>query len=252
MSEPIPPRIWLEEIGSTSAEAARRLAEADPGASAAGFWLAARRQTAGRGRRGRPWRAGLGDLTASLALPTPAPPPRAAELSFVAALAVADLLDQCRVTPPAALKWPNDAVVAGRKIAGVLLEGVVGGVVVGFGVNLAAAPPAELLEPAARPAASVAETAPSAPTPEAALETLAAAWAAQFEMWRTRGFAPVREAWLARAVGLGAPVVARLPKEEARGVFRDVDLSGALVLETPDGARRLIHAAELYFDQSLG
>lgn len=247
MTPPGARRIWLDSVDSTSAEAARRVSS-----ETQAFWLAAHVQTDGRGRRGRSWRAGPGDLTASLALPAPGSPERAAELSFVAALAVADLLDHCGVTPAAALKWPNDAVIDGRKVAGVLLQSGSGWIVIGFGVNLRGAPSADSLEPGARPAASVAAFAPAAPSPASALEILAAAWEARFGTWRAGGFAPIRAAWLSRAMGLGAPVIARLPREEAHGVFRDVDDTGALVLEAPDGAHRLIHAAELYFDERLG
>lgn len=242
----IGPIDWLDSVDSTSLEAARRI---ERGASVP-FWVAARTQTAGRGRRGRSWRASAGDLTASLAQAADAPPARLATLGFAASLAVADLFDAALLAGGAAerarLKWPNDVLIAERKAAGMLLEAKSGAVVLGLGLNLVSAPPREALEDAAREAVSLSAFAPP-PTPEIALIGLDAALAARLDAWSKGGFAALREEWLARADGLGAPLTARLPRESITGAFADVDADGALVLETADGVRR-IHAAEVIED----
>lgn len=253
MTSAAAPRIhWLDAVDSTSAEALRRLERGDANAPAASFWIAARRQTAGRGRRGRPWRADIGDLTASLALSAPGPAERVAELSFVAALAVVDLCDQSGVRPPAQVKWPNDVLIDGRKAAGVLLEARAPWVVIGVGVNLVAAPEPAALEAEARPAAALGDHVVEPVSAETALTRLAAAFEQRAAQWRREGFAQIRAAWLGRCFGRGASLIARLPGRALRGVFRDVDAAGALLLEAADGQLHRIHAAELYFDQLRG
>jgi BirA family biotin operon repressor/biotin-[acetyl-CoA-carboxylase] ligase len=175
-------------------------------------------------------------------------PAAAAQLSFAAALAVADLLGRFAPSASIALKWPNDVLLEGGKASGILLESEGGGgrldwLAIGIGVNLVAAPPAD--PEAAHPPACLADHAPP-PSPEAALTALAAA----FEGWRARhaaeGFAPLRAAWLARAARLGEPIEARLPSETLRGTFADLDADGALVLHTAAGPRR-IAAADVFF-----
>lgn len=239
------PIVWLDAVDSTNAEALRRRA---PG------WIAARRQTSGRGRRGRPWGAGTGDLAASLSLA--APDGKAAELatlSFAAALATADLCD--RLLPPdlhaaVTLKWPNDVLIRGRKVAGLLLENAAPWLVVGVGVNLSQGPEPAVLEAGATPPIALSELR-APPRPETALEILAEAFEARFAQWREGGFAATRADWLSRAAGLGGPARARLPGEEVSGRFVDVDADGAFVLDTPAGKRR-IHAADIHFAGPAG
>jgi BirA family biotin operon repressor/biotin-[acetyl-CoA-carboxylase] ligase len=176
------------------------------------------------------------------------PPPRAALLSFAACLSVADLFDAVAPGATVTLKWPNDALLNGRKAAGVLLESGGGGgrvdwLAVGVGVNLACHPEAEA---DAWPPTSVASEVGGAPTPEEALRLLAAAFAGWSARLAAEGFAPLRAAWLARAARLGQPLVARLPTETAEGVFLDLDADGALVLGCAGGPRR-IRAADVFF-----
>ncbi|RMH52587.1 MAG: biotin--[acetyl-CoA-carboxylase] ligase [Alphaproteobacteria bacterium] len=234
-------RIILDHVDSTNAEALRR---AGSGA-ALPLWVMARRQSAGRGRRGRGWAMPEGNLAASLVMPAP-PAPLAALRSFTAALAVHDACVAAGV--PArrlALKWPNDVLLDGGKLAGILLESDGRHLVVGIGVNLAAHPPAEALEAGALAPARLADAVP-APAPEAFLDRLAAAFAAREAQLAGQGFAPVRAAWLARAARLGETVTARMPGASVSGRFAGLDDSGALLLDTP-GGRRLIAAAEIHF-----
>jgi BirA family biotin operon repressor/biotin-[acetyl-CoA-carboxylase] ligase len=240
----IPPIEALDEIDSTNAEARRR-AEAGQGGP---VWITAARQTAGRGRRGGGWETGAGNLAATLLFLTGKPPAEAAQVSFVAALAVADLAD--RFVPPAlvSLKWPNDPLIAGRKTAGILVESGPferGGlwVAVGVGVNLATPP-----EQPERPATAFAEhrRAPP-PKPLEALSVLAEAFERWRGLWEASGFPAIAAAWTARAHGLGEPCTARLASETIVGVAEGLDADGALRLRTADGQVRRITAGDVFF-----
>ena len=232
--------VLLDEVDSTNAEARRRAPVAAP------LWIAARRQTAARGREGRRWESPAGNLAATLLLPRDDPPAALARLSFHAALAVADLLGQLAPGAEVRLKWPNDALLNGAKVAGILLEsfgGTPAQLAIGIGVNLAHAPAAA--EARWRPTSVAAETG-SAPEPDAALGILAERLEHWLRLDAAEGFAPVRAAWLARAARLGQPIEARLASTTLTGRFEDVDTDGALVLGTAGGRRR-IAAADIFF-----
>jgi BirA family biotin operon repressor/biotin-[acetyl-CoA-carboxylase] ligase len=234
--------VELEEVDSTNEEARRRAAQDEPGP----LWITAVRQVQGKGRRGRVWTAPEGNLSATLLLRPNRPAAECAQLSFVAALAAADML--ALHLPGVALKWPNDVLVRGRKIAGILLEseaapdGTVAWLAAGIGVNLKAFPQDTEL-----PATAVAAEGVTAPSPQDALLDLADGFAKWYEAWRETGFTPVREAWLARAHGLGSRIRVRLARDETAGVFRDIDETGALVLALPGGVTRTIAAGEVFF-----
>ncbi len=234
--------IWLDEVDSTNEEAKRRAAAGEAGP----LWIAARRQTQGRGRRGNEWQSLRGNLFTSLLCRPEGSASRCAQLSFAAALAVSDMLAQVAPSAGIRLKWPNDVLADGRKIAGILLEsesGADGGLkwlVLGIGVNLAASPQRTEI-----PAISLAELGVAPPDPADALDRLVTAFAKWYEVWLKDGFAPLREAWLSRSVGLGSRIRVRLPKEEIQGVFRDIDDNGSLVLGLP-GSVRTIAAGEVF------
>lgn len=209
----------------------------------------ARRQTAGRGRRGREWTAPAGNLNATLLLRPELPPADAARLSFVAALALAEVFRWAVPEAHVALKWPNDVLLNGGKAAGILLESEGGQhgldwMAIGCGLNLVAHPPAA--PDAATPPTSVAAAGGVPPKPEDALCRLARSFDRHFQVYRSNGFAPVRDAWLSQAARLGGRVEARLPNETVAGDFVDLDESGALVLHTAAGMRR-ISAADVHF-----
>lgn len=231
----------LDEVGSTNAEALRLAPMLG-----APCWILARRQTAGRGRLGRRWTDPEGNFAASLALVLDAPPAQKALRSFVAALALHDAL--CSVTglPAAfALKWPNDVLLAGGKLAGILVEaGADGALAVGIGVNLRRAPPAE---PGARFRPVALHDATGCDIgPETLLDHLAPAFAGWEDRLRRDGFAPLRAAFLGRAARLGERVEARTPAATHAGRFETIDLDGALVLATPQGRLR-VPAADVFF-----
>lgn len=230
--------VALGAVGSTNDEA-RALAVA--GAPDRTFvW--AREQTSGRGRRGAAWSSPPGNLYVSAILRPQVQPARAMQLSFVVAVAVAEAIE--RVSGISlALKWPNDLMLDGRKTAGILLESAGAGatldwLVAGTGVNLASHP--EALATATHLAAAGADVAP-----EVLLPLYAGALIAWMDRWSEDGFAPVRAAWLARASGLGGPIIVRLPGSELAGIFADLDETGALVLDAP-GGRRTVTAGEVY------
>ena len=235
------------EIDSTNAEAAR-LAPTLAGPT----WLLALRQTAGRGRRGRAWADPPGNFAATLVMRTGSDAAAAAQRSFVAALALADALTQATARPEAiSLKWPNDVLLNGAKVAGILLEtagqgGRLSPLAIGIGVNLVHAPDAAGLEPGALLPTSVLSATGAQVDPESFLALLAPAFAAWEERLRTHGFAPLRRAFLDRAARLGEPLAARTGTDTITGTFTDIDATGALVLTTPLG-RRTVQAADIFF-----
>jgi BirA family biotin operon repressor/biotin-[acetyl-CoA-carboxylase] ligase len=233
----------FDSIRSTNDEA-KRLARS--GASE-GTVVWALEQTAGRGRRGRVWVSPRGNLYTSLILRPDCPAGRAAELGFVTALALGDAL---RAKLPAAeglsYKWPNDVLMHGRKLTGILLESETGAagelafVVIGIGVNLASSP-----REVEFPATSAAEEGFDPPSPAALLEEFTKHFHSWLERWRMAGFAPVRTAWLAGAASLGELIRVRLETGTLCGRFVDIDHEGALLLETAEERRR-ISAGEIF------
>ncbi|MBK0328735.1 biotin--[acetyl-CoA-carboxylase] ligase [Rhodobacteraceae bacterium F11138] len=237
----------LAEVDSTLNEAARIA----PGLSGP-EWILALRQTAARGRRGRRWANPGGNLAATLVLLPQGSPAESALRSFVAALA---LFDACvAVTGRSeglALKWPNDVLLNGGKLAGILLEsaGQGGGtayLAIGIGVNLTDAPSENTVEPGAlRPVSLLSETGAQV-DPESFLLQLATSYARYEHQFVTYGFEPIRTAWLARAARLGEVITARTATTETVGTFETVDERGNLVLNTRSG-RVSIPAADVFF-----
>ncbi len=239
-------RIVLDEVDSTNAQAVRAAAMLGKRT-----WIMARHQTAAHGRRGRPWAMAPGNFAATLAQKLEATPLQAAQRSFVAALALHEALVGVSGQRDAfALKWPNDVLLNGGKVAGILLEN--GGsamsqlLCIGIGVNLVAAPdPSEVDAGATRPVSLLGETAVEVEA-EFLLEQLALAYARWEDLFGIMGFSPIREAWLARAAGLGDTITARVGENTYKGRFETLDDTGALVLETPEGQVN-VPAGDVYF-----
>ena len=240
-------RCVLDSVDSTNAEAARRA----PGMRGP-EWILAREQTAARGRRGRSWASPAGHFAATLAMRPSESPDRVALRSFVAALALFDALVAATGQGNGiALKWPNDVLLNGGKLAGILLEsagsgGHLGHFAIGIGVNLREAPAAHDMEPGAVPPVSLLSETGIWIAPEVFLDLLAPAYARREAQFVTYGFAPIRTAWLARAAKLGETITARTTRETYRGRFETVDADGKLVLATAT-ERMAIAAAEVFF-----
>jgi BirA family biotin operon repressor/biotin-[acetyl-CoA-carboxylase] ligase len=238
----------LDEVDSTNAEA-RRIA---PGLLAP-TWILAQRQTAGRGRRGRAWADPVGNFAASLVMQPKEPAQQVALRSFVAALALYDsFVAATGQSNGLSLKWPNDVLLMGGKVAGILLESSGFGtdvqhLTIGIGVNLLHAPEGQNLEPKAVAPVSLAQTTGIEIAPEAFLNLLAPAYARHEQTFTHYGFAPIREAWLSRAARLSETIVARTTRDEYIGRFETVDEQGNLVLSTAK-SREIIPAADIFFE----
>lgn len=239
--------VAFDTVGSTNAEA-MALARAGK----APVWVAARAQTDGRGRRGRPWETARGNLAASFALVTKAPPETAATLGFVAGLALEQGLREvaASLSPRTArpeLKWPNDVIVDGQKLAGILLEADRLGedrlaVVIGIGVNVVSAP-----DDLPYPAVSLAARGDST-TAEELFQALAENFVTWLDTWNEgAGLAAIRKAWMARAAGLGGQVEVDLGARVIRGRFESIDDRGRLVVRAPTGVATAVSAGDVYF-----
>ena len=237
--------VTRNSVGSTNEEI-KRLAElgADDGTI---VW--AQEQTAGRGRRGREWRSPRGNLYCSLLLRPSYSASKAMQLSFVTAAAVTEVVAaMLPAETPVTCKWPNDVLVGGRKVAGILIEsssgraGDLDWLVIGVGINVASHPPtAEGQYPATSLAAEGARG--------VGVADLLGRYCRCLQRWMTTwhesGFSAIRHAWLQRAHGLHQPITVRLEQETLEGVFANLDEGGALVLGQ-DGVDRLITVGDVF------
>ncbi len=230
-----------DSLPSTNAEALALARAGERGL----LWVTARSQSAGRGRRGSTWISPAGNLYASLLVSEPAPPEHAPQLSFVAALAVHDAVAECApaLGPSLTLKWPNDLLLGGAKLAGVLIEGENETrfvAVIGIGVNCAHHP-----GDTPYPATDLSAAGALVP-PERLFGALAGAMQVRLAEWRRgEGFSTIRAAWLKRAAGLGQDIRVRLPERELSGRFDGLDEAGRLLLNA-GGATTAITAGEVF------
>lgn len=234
----------FESLDSTNERA--RILAAEGAVDGSVIW--ARSQTAGRGRQGRQWQSPEGNLYCSIVLRPDMPAAEAAQYSFVTALALGHSLDGLLPDDvELSYKWPNDLLLNGRKVAGILLEssGVANGrldwLVIGAGLNIEESP-AET----AYPATSLREAGVAPVAPHDMLSRFIEGFAHWRRRWRDEGLGVVREAWLKRAARRGGEIVVRLPNEEICGCFEGLDEHGALLLTTADGARRAITAGDVF------
>lgn len=246
MTFTLPPGYALavfDEIDSTNEEAKRRAEAGERGP----LWIVARRQSAGRGRRGRAWTSEPGNLFATLLIAPERSAAESARLSFAAALSVFGVATAACPDADVTLKWPNDVLIDGAKCAGILLEsaGEQGGVLpwlaVGIGINLVHAP-----EGTPYPATALARHGATLDL-ESAMASLSTSWAQWHRLWLTEGFARLRRAWLDRAQGLGQPVTARLADNNLNGLFEGLDGEGRLQLRMADGSLQTVSSGEIFF-----
>ena len=220
----------VERAGSTNADLIADLGAVE------GDWLVALTQQAGKGRQGRTWVSAEGNFYGStlVQLGDGDPPPQS--LSLAAGLALAESIDAAVPGQGLMLKWPNDVLLLGKKLAGILLERSGGRVVVGFGVNLAVAP-----DMPGRPAASLG----GAIEPEAFAPLLAASVARLLELWRQRP-SLIAHAWLARAHPMGTELTVHAgPGERISGRFDGLEPDGALRLRRDDGSLEIVRAGDV-------
>jgi BirA family transcriptional regulator, biotin operon repressor / biotin---[acetyl-CoA-carboxylase] ligase len=241
----------FDSIGSTNAEALSRARTGERGP----MWFVTSDQTAGRGRRHRPWIGSRGNLASSVLETIDVAPAVAATLGFAAGLAVETALKRVNRGTGAAesggirfsLKWPNDVLAGGEKLAGILLEAeaVPGGrlaLVVGIGTNIVAAP-----EGTPTPATSLLKLG-IATSAEQLFVALSDSWVEIREIWNQgRGFSEIRRLWLERAAGLGQPVAVNTGGTTIAGTFDNIDHTGCMVVRTSAGDQVPISAGDVYF-----
>jgi BirA family biotin operon repressor/biotin-[acetyl-CoA-carboxylase] ligase len=242
----------FDSIGSTNAEAMSCARDGERGPT----WFVTTEQTAGRGRRHRPWIAPRGNLASSILEVIDVSPAIAATLGFAAGLALEAALRRLSVEASLrsagseqmkfSLKWPNDVLAGRRKLAGILLEAEAVGdrlaVVVGIGTNVVAAP-----EGTPTPATSLAALGIDVGAEELFRE-LSDSWAEFRGIWDDgRGFDEIRRRWLERAAGLGQPVAIKTGGAALEGTFDTIDETGCLIVRTPLGKRIPVTAGDVYF-----
>ena len=242
----LPPPFRVEhhdELSSTNQTAVER-AKAGAGE---GLVIRADRQTAGRGRLGRAWRSLSGNLFVSVVLQPERPVGEAAQLSFAAALAAADAIEAIAPGVDVGLKWPNDLQIGPAKIGGILLEssaqpdGGTDWIVVGIGVNVRDHP-----TDLDRPVTHLTDHVPGV-TADDLFPVLICRLGAWVDQWRRDGFAPLRQAWRRRALGIGQPATANLAAGLVQGHVEDLDVDGALLLRRPTGQLDRIAAGDVFF-----
>ncbi len=225
----------VPETGSTNAD---MLALAAAGA-AEGSWLRAERQTAGKGRQGRAWESPVGNLYASTLVRLRADDPPAPTLALVAAVALAHVVDTAGC-PAVRIKWPNDLMVDGAKVAGILLERSGDAIVIGYGLNVQSAPAIE-----GRATASLQGRIWPMPVTEL-FDMLIAETREWLHIWRTQGIEAIIRRWLQMGYDRGTALTARLPDGTVvDGLFEGLSAEGALMLRTPSGME-LIHAGDVF------
>lgn len=233
-----------ETVGSTNAEALAFARARDGGR----LWVVSDHQSAGKGRRNNAWQTPRGNLAATILSIVAVPPATAATLGFIAGLCLDEAVRSLTSIAPERLrlKWPNDVLLDGRKLAGILLEAEIRGdgrvaVAVGIGVNVVGAPAG-----LPYPAVALADLGLSVTAADLFLP-LAEAWAGIARLWdEGRGFAAIRKLWLERAAGIGAPVSVRMGGEVVSGTFETIDGEGRLVVRGSAGAERTISAGEVH------
>jgi biotin-[acetyl-CoA-carboxylase] ligase BirA-like protein len=230
----------LDEIDSTNDEARRLIETGERGP----LWIVAARQTKGRGRLGRQWMSPPGNFYASFIFGDCAEVRIAPELGFVAGVAAMRALRACVGQRPFRLKWPNDLLLEGEKLGGILLECVNAAsapvAIIGLGVNIVEAP-----SDLPYPARALSSIGPGAPSREAFFERLSDAMSQALELWRGgESFQRIREEWLGSAAGLGQDIRVVLSNETIEGRFETIDASGRLAIET-SGGLRIVEAGDV-------
>ena len=234
----------LGDVGSTNSEALSLAKDGDNGR----LWVTGTTQSAGRARRGRSWVSESGNLYASLLLVDPAGPEHMSTLPLVVSLALhTAVADACpELGDRLKIKWPNDLLLDGKKLSGILIEAQPDGfgrlaVIIGCGVNCKHYPDNPLY-----PATSLLEN-DIRLEPLDLFQHLAGAMAQYLRIWaQGHGFAIIRKEWLERCHGLGETIVARFTNDQITGTFQDLDEAGLLLLCDNKGRVHKISAADIF------
>ncbi|MBT5073642.1 MAG: biotin--[acetyl-CoA-carboxylase] ligase [Kordiimonadaceae bacterium] len=230
-------------IDSTNKQAKRKIEEG----AKSGLWITAGEQTGGRGRGDRHWVSNPGNLYCSLIKNVGKDLKNAAQLSFVTSLAVRDTVAGLLKSDDVKCKWPNDVMVAGRKICGILLETHTKAgaqdnyIIIGIGINIEHHPDLTLYQ-----ASHINEQSDIKYSPDDVFNCLSQNMARWLDSWRNEGFSYVREEWLKQCKGLGETITVRMPNQQLVGRFVDLDSGGALMLDI-DGEIKLIHSGDIFF-----
>lgn len=238
--------LTYDVLDSTNEEA-KRLAE---GGASHGAVIWARRQTAGKGRMGREWVSEDGNLYVSVLL---APECRdmetAAQLSFVAGVAAVETITPMVPDETVSCKWPNDIMLGDRKVGGVLLEHfrttaaeTRDWVVVGVGINIENYPENTIV-----PATCIKEAGVEIISAKIVLSRFIYNFVKYYDLWKQKGFSPIRRLWLKQAYRKGEQVTVRLPKETCTGIFKGIDSGGMLELGLPGRRKKLVSAGDVFF-----
>lgn len=242
--------IFLDAVTSTNDYAATLIERGEP----TPFWVSAKSQTAGRGRRGRHWVSIAGNLYCTGVYPALKTPQVTGHLSFVAAIALIETLKDYVKADTLSIKWPNDVLIKGAKCAGILLEARKDKILIGVGVNLMSAP-----SDTPYPASSVIDHIPhdvlSNPEPKVPNpETVLAVFASRFDDWYKKlivnGFSPIREKWLSHAAHIPGNVTVHLANESFTGESIGLGANGELQVRLLNGTMRNIHAGDVFFNLS--
>jgi len=211
-----------------------------------GFGVQTMIQLGGRGRRGNVWESPLGNLYCSILLRPNCDAQKAGQLSFVMAVAMADAFKPYIGAGTLSLKWPNDILVDGKKLAGILIESQttddkIDALVIGFGVNIFAPPESAI---------GLTDCTNKRLVINAVRDEILNSLSRRYEQWQADGFAPIQKSWLAHAYGRGQSLTACLAHREVTGIFEGLNENGALVLTDKEGQSHEIHAAEIYFGET--
>jgi BirA family transcriptional regulator, biotin operon repressor / biotin---[acetyl-CoA-carboxylase] ligase len=229
-------RLRRYDVLDSTNEEAIRLAR---GGEVGPLWICAAQQTAGRGRRGRAWASEPGNLFATLL--TEAARRNSAQTGFIAAISVVEAIRRFVPGDRVRIKWPNDILIGAGKCAGILVEQVSDRLVaVGIGIDL-------VNYPSGVGAVSLSAVCGFIPAPDHVLASVAQEMDAWLSLWTKSGFTPVREAWLARAAGMGELIRAATPLGNVDGIFENLDSDGALLLRDAGGMMHRITAADVFY-----
>ncbi len=230
----------LASVESTQAMVQQAAQDGEP----EGYVLQAFQQTGGKGRSGNQWHSPMGNLYMSFLLRPECDLHKAGELAFVVGVGVSNAFDEYidSKSSKKQLKWPNDILVNGLKISGILLEGGAdNSFIVGVGANILNAPDLAIsLNSAATQPVYVNKV----------RDNILDKVGIIYEEWQSNGFSTIRDLWLEQAYGLNEAMTARLPNKKVKGIFKGIDQVGALQLELANGELKTIHAADVHFDRT--